>query len=97
MPSPIVKGHPPMGGRPKGSLNKETLSKLAARARFDEKVSQSWDEVIQKLIANHPTYVADQMMEKATEKHQVDFGDKKPLSQKKIEKLNQIMLDDDEE
>lgn len=54
-------------GRTKGSLNKETLSKLEARARFDEKVAAKWDEVIDRLIAGFPVYVADQKMGKAAD------------------------------
>jgi hypothetical protein len=61
---PFKKGE---GGRPKGSVNKETLTKLEARARFDEKVAARWDEVIDKLIAQFPVYVADQKMGKAAD------------------------------
>ena len=67
MPKGFQKGHEPMGGRPPGSLNKETLTKLEARARFDEKVAARWDEVIDKLIASFPVYVADQKMGKAAD------------------------------
>lgn len=67
MPKGFQKGHEPMGGRPLGSLNKETLTKLEARARFDEKVAARWDEVIDKLIASFPVYVADQKMGKAAD------------------------------
>lgn len=61
---PFQKGQ---GGRNKGSLNKETLSKLEARARFDEKVAAKWDYVIDELIKKFPVYVADQKMGKAAD------------------------------
>ena len=54
-------------GRPVGALGKDTLTKLEARARFDEKVAARWDEVIDKLIAGFPVYVADQKMGKAAD------------------------------
>lgn len=54
-------------GKAKGTLNRETLTKLEARARFDEKVAAKWDEVIDKLIAGFPVYVADQKMGKAAD------------------------------
>lgn len=65
MPRP--KGLPKTGGRQIGSLNKETLTKLEARARFDEKVAAKWDEVIDDLIKKFPVYVADQKMGKAAD------------------------------
>ena len=64
---PFTKGHKLSKGRQVGSLNKETLTKLEARARFDEKVAARWDEVIDKLIARFPVYVADQKMGKAAD------------------------------
>ncbi len=60
-----VKGSPKTGGRKKGSLNKETLTKMERRAVFDKQVSQKWEETIDKLP---PTYVADQFMGVATQK-----------------------------
>jgi len=54
-------------GRPVGALGKDTLTKMEARARFDEKVAARWDEVIDKLIAGFPVYVADQKMGKAAD------------------------------
>lgn len=59
-------------GRPTGSKNIITLDKEARRARFDAKISEKWDQVIDKLP---PVYVADQFIGKAPEtlKHQIEF------------------------
>lgn len=65
MPSPIVKGHPPMGGRPKGAKNKSTLLREERRAIFDEEVSQLWRETIKKM---RPEYIGDQFMGTAPQK-----------------------------
>lgn len=78
---PFKKGE---GGRNKGSLNKDTLTKLEARARFDEKVAAKWDEVIDKLIKNFPVYVADQKMGKAAD---VIEGTIKTEPSKKVKEL----------
>mgnify|MGYP001585098853 FL=1 len=56
---PFQKGNP---GRPKGIKNYETLIKEQRRAVFDARVSQKWEETIDKL---KPEYVADQFMGKA--------------------------------
>lgn len=53
----FVKGHP--GYKPKGAKSKTTLLKEERRAIFDAKVSQKWEETIDKL---KPEYVADQFM-----------------------------------
>lgn len=58
----FVKGHP--GYKPKGAKAKKTLLMEERRARFDEKISQKWDKIIDKLP---PTYVADQFIGKPTE------------------------------
>lgn len=55
---------PPGPGRPKGLKNKSTLEKEARRAMFDKKISDKWEEIIDKLP---PTYVADQFIGKAKE------------------------------
>jgi len=52
--SPVKRG--------KGKL---TLLKEERRAIFDEKTSEKWDEVLDKLLKDHPTYIADQFMGKA--------------------------------
>ncbi len=57
------KGH--KGFKPIGSKNRETLLKEERRARFDEKISEKWDEIIDGLSAQ---YVADQFMGKAPDK-----------------------------
>ncbi len=51
-------------GRPEGSKNVTTLLAEERRRRFDEKISEKWDEIIDKLP---PTYVADQFIGKPTE------------------------------
>jgi hypothetical protein len=71
------KGHTKLGGRKKGSLNKETLSKLQARAVFNEKISQKWEETIDKLPA---TYIADQFMGTAMQKLEVDANVKNEVN-----------------
>ena len=82
---PFKKGE---GGRHKGSLNKETLTKLEARARFDEKVAARWDEVIDKLIAGFPVYVADQRMGKAAD---VIEGVIKTEPSKRVKELAELL------
>ncbi len=52
-------------GKPKGAKNRETLLREERRAIFDAKVSQSWEETINKLP---PTYIADQFLGKAPDK-----------------------------
>lgn len=66
-----------MGGRKEGTLNKETIIKLERRARFDEKVAEKWDGIIDKLIEEEPRYVADQIMDKARERVDVTSGGEK--------------------
>ena len=55
-------------GRKPGSKNHVTLLKEERGARFDQKISEKWDEIIDKLP---PVYVADQFIGKATEKHEI--------------------------
>lgn len=81
---PFKKGE---GGRPKGSKNRDTLVKEERRARFDELVSQRWDEVIAALPA---TYIADQFMEKAKERHEHEFINDDPELEKIADKLNEL-------
>ena len=54
------KGH--SGYKPKGVKHKTTLEKEQRRAIFDEKVSEKWKQVIDKL---KPEYIADQFLGKA--------------------------------
>ena len=49
-------------GKPKGTLNRETLTKLERRAIFDKEISQRWEATISQL---RPEYVADQYLGKA--------------------------------
>lgn len=54
------KGH--SGFKPKGVKHKITLEKEQRRAIFDERISNKWEQVIDKL---KPEYVADQFLGKA--------------------------------
>ena len=54
-----------LNGRKKGSKNKETLLKEERRAVFDKRISQKWEQTIDKL---KPEYVADQFLGKAPDK-----------------------------
>lgn len=60
MPRP--KGLPKTGGRQKGTVNKTTLLQQERRAIFDAKVSQMWENIIERLPA---TYIADQFLGRA--------------------------------
>lgn len=62
---PFQKGNTFGEGRPRGAKNKETLLKEERRAIFEARISQKWEEMIDKL---RPEYVADQFMGKAPEK-----------------------------
>lgn len=56
-----------LGGRTPGSKNRTTLLKEERRAIFEARVSQKWEETIDKL---RPEYIADQFLGKAVEKHE---------------------------
>lgn len=58
---PFKKGE---GGRHKGSLNKETLTKLERRAYFEKRAAEKFDEWIDKV---RPEYGLDQFLGKATD------------------------------
>lgn len=64
---PFQKGNK-LGGRTKGSKNRETLLKEERRAIFDKEVSQRWEKTIKNL---KPEYVADQFMGKAPDEVKV--------------------------
>ena len=59
---PFTKGHKLAKGRPVGSKNGITLLKEERRAIFEARISQKWEDTIDKLP---PTYIADQFMGKA--------------------------------
>lgn len=59
------KGHEPIGGRPQGSKNRETLLKEERRSIFEAQISQKWEQIIDQLP---PTYIADQYLGKALDK-----------------------------
>lgn len=54
-----------LGGRPPGAKNRTTLLREERRAMFDERISQKWEEIIDKL---RPEYIADQYLGKAPTK-----------------------------
>jgi hypothetical protein len=56
------KGHKLATGRPKGSLNKETINKLERRAIFEKEVEAMFIETIKKA---RPEYLLDQFLGKA--------------------------------
>lgn len=56
----FYKGHP--GFKPKGSKARKTLEREQRRALFEERISEKWEDMIDKL---KPEYVADQFMGKA--------------------------------
>lgn len=60
---PFTKGNK-LGGRNKGSLNKETLTKLERRAYFEKRAQEKFDEWIDKV---RPEYGLDQFLGKAEE------------------------------
>ena len=64
------KGNPK--GRGKGALNKETLTKLERRAVFDKKISEKWEQTIDKL---NPEYIANQFMGTAPTKVDLSNSD----------------------
>ena len=51
-------------GKPKGTLNKETLTKLERRAYFEKRAQEKFDEWIDKV---RPEYGLDQFLGKAEE------------------------------
>ena len=59
------------GYKPRGVKHKATLEKEQRRAIFDARVSQKWEETIEKL---KPEYIADQFMGPVTQKHEVEFN-----------------------
>ena len=87
---PFQKGNN-LGGRTKGSLNKETLTKLERREVFDKQISQKWEEIITKL---RPEYIADQYLGKAPDKIEVAADVKISLPDDKVAKINEIALND---
>ena len=85
----FTKGHKLATGRPKGSKNKETLLKEERRAMFEEKISQKWDEIIDKLP---PQYVADQFMGKAPDKieHKIESTEPSEEVKKLADELTKL-------
>lgn len=71
----FTKGHKLATGRPPGSKNKETLVKEERRAIFEQRASERWEDIIDKLP---PTYIADQFMGKAPDKIEHSIETKEP-------------------
>ncbi len=65
---PFQKGHVKIGGKVKGTKNRETLIKEERRAMFDALISGEWENIIKKLREKDPKYVADQFMGTAPQK-----------------------------
>ena len=92
---PFQKGHKKIAGREKGTLNRETLTKLERRAIFDKQISQHWEDTIAKL---RPEYVADQFMGTApikVESLQVKVQLSPATSAKIKEELKQQLINGD--
>ena len=88
---PFQKGHKLATGRPLGSLNRETLTKLERREVFDKQITQKWEEIISNL---RPEYIADQYLGKAPDKIEVTADVKINLPDDKIAQINDIALND---
>jgi hypothetical protein len=56
---PFIKGHRKMGGRAKGTPNKETMTKLERRAYFERRAQEKFDDWIEKC---RPEYGLDQFL-----------------------------------
>ena len=78
-------------GKPKGIKNAVTLLKEERRAIFEARISQKWEETIDKL---RPEYVADQFMGTAPIKVET-LSVKIELTPEKIEQINKIALNDE--
>ena len=81
------KGHP--GYKKVGTKNVTTLLKEERRAIFEARISQKWEETIDKL---RPEYIADQFMGTAPIKVE-SLSVKIELTPEKIEEINKIALD----
>ncbi len=79
-----------MGGKVLGSKNRTTLLKEERRAIFEARISQKWEETIDKL---RPEYIADQFMGTAPIKVE-SLSVKIELTPEKIEEINKIALDE---
>ena len=71
---PFKKGE---GGRAKGALNKETLTKLERRAYFEKRAAEKFDEWIDKV---RPEYGLDQFLGKV--KDTIEIVEKKEPSER---------------
>jgi hypothetical protein len=68
-----VSGNPK--GKPVGTLNDETISKLERRAIFNSKVEKRWIKIIDALMEKELKYVAEEFMGKT--KDEIDVFIKK--------------------
>ena len=78
-----------LAGKPKGTLNKETIAKEERRAIFDAEVSKVF---IEKIHQARPEYLLDQFLDKAKDKLDVTISEEpseriKELA-KKLKELN---------
>jgi hypothetical protein len=85
---PFTKGHKLSKGRLKGSLNKETMTKLERRAHFDKRAAELFDDWINKCRAE---YGLDQFLGKAEDKVEVVITEEPSERIKELaEKLKRI-------
>lgn len=90
---PFKKGHP--GFKPKGVKSKKTIMKEEAMAEAKKRLADELysavvkraDEISDKLITNHPTYVADRIMGKVEEKVKYSGEVDMSIGDKELEEL----------
>ena len=84
---PFVKGQRANPhGRPKGSLNVETLTKLERKAHFDKLAAEQFERWIREC---RPEYGLDQLLGKASDV--VELITKKKPTNETQEKLNKLL------
>jgi hypothetical protein len=81
---PFIKAHQKIGGRAKGALNKDTLTKLERRAYFDRRAQEKFDEWIEKI---RPEYGLDQFLGKVSDKLSITSSGKPVEPSPKIKEL----------
>ncbi len=88
---PFTKGHEKVGGKTKGTLNRETIAKEERRAIFDAEVSRVF---IEKIHQARPEYLLDQFLDKAKDKLDVTLTEEPSERVKELaEKLKDAFYD----